>query len=73
MTLTTNLYRSGNTTSPRFDNVREGKDIQVDSNGDVHPSEYALSIRWSGSDAIPHRRYRGYLYVLCQGSLVARQ
>ncbi|KZT09408.1 uncharacterized protein LAESUDRAFT_607747, partial [Laetiporus sulphureus 93-53] len=30
-----NLYRSGNTTSPRFDNVRKGKDIQVDKNDNV--------------------------------------
>ena len=42
MSLTTNLYRSGNTTSPRFDNVREGKDIQVDKDGNVHPSKYPL-------------------------------
>jgi hypothetical protein len=35
------LYRAGNTTSPRLDNVRVGKDIIV-VNGKVGPSELIL-------------------------------
>ncbi|KAI0767330.1 hypothetical protein C8Q74DRAFT_1279705 [Fomes fomentarius] len=37
------LYRSGNAASPRFDNVRVGKDIQVDSAGNVHPNTGGIS------------------------------
>lgn len=37
--ISSDLYRAGNTTSLRCDNVRVGKDIQVDEEGNVHPGE----------------------------------
>ncbi|EPT01231.1 hypothetical protein FOMPIDRAFT_1120767 [Fomitopsis schrenkii] len=37
------LYRAGNTTSPRYDNVRQGKDIEVDKEGNVHPGKGGIS------------------------------
>lgn len=37
------LYRSGNTTSPKLDNVRKGTDIKVDSGDRVIPSSGGVS------------------------------
>ena len=46
------LYRSGNTTSPRFDNVRVGTDITVDANNNVKPSERAQPLFLHGLTAL---------------------